>query len=319
MSKRRNSNNKLYLVFLVIALLFYIVYYGTSFGKYLNSNTSDNISNVNTTSSISSEDITSTTSLVNENTTGNIRVHYIDVGQADSEFIELPNDESILIDAGETEDGELVTNYIKSLGYTKINYVIGTHPHEDHIGGMSYVLNNFDFDNIYMPNATTTTKTFENLLDTIASKNKTITEGKAGVYLINQSDLKAYMVAPVSSSYSDLNSYSIVLKITYKNKSFLFMGDATKLSENEITDDVSSDVIKVGHHGSSTASGPSFVVKVKPSIAIISVGKDNKYNLPSSDVIKRWEKVGAKVYRTDENGTIIVTSDGNSLDVSTEK
>lgn len=313
MSKRRR-NNKSYLVFFIIALLFYILYYTTSLGSYLNNSISDNSNSV--TTSIST---TNNTSNISSNISGNIRIHYIDVGQADSEFIELPNGESILIDAGETEDGKLVSDYIKNLGYSKINYVIGTHPHEDHIGGMSYVLNNFDFDNIYMPNATTTTQTFENLLDTIAAKNKTITEGKAGVYLINQNDLKVYMVAPVSSGYSDLNSYSIVLRIIYKNRSFLFMGDATKLSENEITDDVKSDVIKVGHHGSSTASGPSFVVKVKSSIAIISVGKDNKYNLPSSDVIKRWKKVGAKVYRTDENGTIIVTSDGNSLDISTER
>ncbi|HQC84144.1 MAG TPA: MBL fold metallo-hydrolase, partial [Bacilli bacterium] len=241
--------------------------------------------------------------------------HYLDVGQGDSEFIELPNGENILIDAGEAEYGDTVSKYISSLGYSEINYLIGTHPHADHIGGLSTVINNFKIDSIYMPKAVTTTTIYENLLDTIANKGLSINTGKSGVSLIDTDDLSVYMIAPNSSVYDDLNQYSIVLMIRYKNNKFLFMGDAGTVSEGEITSDVSANVIKVGHHGSSTASSASFVKKVSPEYAIIEVGANNTYNLPKDTIIKRWESVGAKVLRTDESGNITIISDGNNIEV----
>ncbi len=244
-----------------------------------------------------------------------LSVHYLDVGQGDSEFIELPNGENILIDAGEAEYGDTVSKYISSLGYSEINYLIGTHPHADHIGGLSTVINNFKIDSIYMPKAVTTTTIYENLLDTIANKGLSINTGKSGVSLIDTDDLSVYMIAPNSSVYDDLNQYSIVLMIRYKNNKFLFMGDAGTVSEGEITSDVSANVIKVGHHGSSTASSASFVKKVSPEYAIIEVGANNTYNLPKDTIIKRWESVGAKVLRTDESGNITIISDGNNIEV----
>jgi len=244
-----------------------------------------------------------------------LSVHYLDVGQGDSEFIELPNGENILIDAGEAEYGDTVSKYISSLGYSEINYLIGTHPHADHIGGLSTVINNFKIDSIYMPKAVTTTTIYENLLDTIANKGLSINTGKSGVSLIDTADLSVNMIAPNSSVYDDLNQYSIVLMIRYKNNKFLFMGDAGTVSEGEITSDVSANVIKVGHHGSSTASSASFVKKVSPEYAIIEVGANNTYNLPKETIIKRWESVGAKVLRTDESGNITIISDGNNIEV----
>ncbi len=244
-----------------------------------------------------------------------LSVHYLDVGQGDSEFIELPNGENILIDAGEAEYGDTVSKYISSLGYSEINYLIGTHPHADHIGGLSTVINNFKIDSIYMPKAVTTTTIYENLLDTIANKGLSINTGKSGVSLIDTADLSVNMIAPNSSVYDDLNQYSIVLMIRYKNNKFLFMGDAGTVSEGEITSDVSANVIKVGHHGSSTASSASFVKKVSPEYAIIEVGVNNTYNLPKETIIKRWESVGAKVLRTDELGNITIISDGNNIEV----
>lgn len=244
-----------------------------------------------------------------------LSVHYLDVGQGDSEFIELPNGENILIDAGEAEYGDTVSKYISSLGYSEINYLIGTHPHADHIGGLSTVINNFKIDSIYMPKAVTTTTIYENLLDTIANKGLSINTGKSGVSLIDTADLSVNMIAPNSSVYDDLNRYSIVLMIRYKNNKFLFMGDAGTVSEGEITSDVSANVIKVGHHGSSTASSASFVKKVSPEYAIIEVGANNTYNLPKETIIKRWESVGAKVLRTDESGNITIISDGNNIEV----
>lgn len=241
-----------------------------------------------------------------------LKSHFINVEQGDSIFIELPNEKTILIDAGESSKGKVVSDYISNLGISKINYVIGTHPHTDHIGGLSYILENFEVDNIYMPKAISTSKTYENLLNTISSKKINATYAKEGVNIIQSDDLNVFFLAP-SKEYSDLNNNSAVLKIVYKNTSFLFMGDAEVKSENDISGDVTADVIKVGHHGSDTSSGINFVNKVKPKYAIIMVKKDNQYNHPSLEIVKRWEKVGSLVYRTDINGNIIISSDGNNL------
>ncbi len=248
-----------------------------------------------------------------------IKVHYIDVGEGDSIFIELPNDMTMLIDAGESNVSSYIAEYIRDLGYFKIDYLIGTHPHADHIGGMSYIINNFVIGKIYMPKAISTSKTYENLLNTIVDNNLKVTTAKVGVSILNIDNLRVDIIAPNSDNYSDLNNYSAVIKIVYKNKSFLFMGDAERVSEDEIKTDVSVDVIKVGHHGSDTSSSASFVKKVNAKYAIISVGADNEYNHPSEDVVSRFQSSGAKVYRTDLNGNIIVTSDGDTLEVTTSK
>lgn len=248
-----------------------------------------------------------------------LRIHYIDVGQGDSAFIELPNNSTMLIDAGENDMGEVVVDYINKLGYSKIDYIIGTHPHTDHIGGLKDIINNFNTNKIYMPKVISTSKTYENLLNTIAEKNLKIHTAKKGVNIINENNLSIDIVAPNDDSYTNLNNYSAILKITYKNKSFLFTGDAEALSENEITDDISADVIKVGHHGSNTSSSEKFINKVKPQYAIISVGKNNDYNHPHQTIINRLEKYGAKIYRTDLNGTIVITTDGNNIKINTLK
>lgn len=246
----------------------------------------------------------------------NLKVHYLDVGQGDSIFLELPNKETILIDAAEATEANKIKGYIQNLGYQKIDYVIATHPHSDHIGGLSEIIKQFDIGSIYMPKAVSTSKTYENLLTTIAEKNLKVKQAKAGIEIINQNDLKIEILSPKESSYANLNNYSIVLKLTYKKNSFLFMGDAEKQIEEEIQSDVKANVIKIGHHGSNTSSSEAFVEKVKPQYAIISVGKDNKYNHPYSEILDRWSKMGAEIYRTDEDGSVIIESDGENLAVS---
>ena len=258
-------------------------------------------------------------SLPEHNNSGKLISHYIDVGQGDSEFIELPNGETMLIDAGTSAYGETVVDYIKNLGYSKIDYLVGTHPHADHIGGMQEVVKSFDIGSIYMPKASTNTKTYENLLTAIKDKGLKIKTAKAGVSVVSDSDLKVEMLAPNSSEYDDLNNYSAVVKITYKNNKFLYMGDAEKVSEDEITADVSADVIKIGHHGSTSSSSAEFVKKVNPTYAVICVGKDNDYGHPKDTILKRWEKIGAEILRTDNNGSIEITSDGDNISVKTEK
>lgn len=249
----------------------------------------------------------------------NMKVHYIDVEEGDSIFIELPNEKAMLIDAGEAVEGKKVINYIKQLGYSNIDYVVGTHPHTDHIGGLAQVINGFDVGKIYMPKVISTSKTYEKLLNTISMKGLKIQTAKAGVNIINENNLLIDIIAPNNDSYSDLNNYSVVIKITYQNRKFIFMGDAETISENEMLTDVTADVVKVGHHGSNTSSGQNFVDRVNAKYAIISVGSDNNYNHPNMNIVNRWENSGAKVYRTDLSGTIIAITDGNALSIETEK
>ena len=239
-----------------------------------------------------------------------LRVNYIDVGQGDSIFIQLPNKETMLIDAGEAYEVDNVINYLNNLGITKIDYAVGTHPHTDHIGGLEEVINTFDIGSIYMPRASSTSKTYEDLLTTISNKGLKIKTAKSGVVVLDDDNLKLEFIAPNSDSYSELNNYSAVLKLTYLDNTFLFMGDAETLSEDEITYDVDADVIKVGHHGSDSSSGIEFVRKVSPEYAIIMVGEGNSYNHPYQSIIDRYESVGAKVLRTDLDGNIVCDSDG---------
>ena len=248
-----------------------------------------------------------------------LKVHFLDVGQGDSIFIELPTNETILIDASIKDASNKIINYLREENVSKIDYVFATHPHSDHIGGMSAVIKTFDIGQIYMPKAVTTTKTYENLLLTIKDKNLKIKAAKAGNTIIDTDDLKLVVLAPNQDSYESLNNYSIVLKLTYKEKSFLFMGDAETLSEKEITGDVQADVLKVGHHGSRTSTNQAFLNKVNPSYAVISVGLNNDYKHPHQEVIDRLEKKNIKIYRTDQNGDIIFTTDGYNIDVKVEK
>ena len=248
-----------------------------------------------------------------------LKIHYLDVGQGDSIFIELPNNETMLIDAAESNQSENIINYIKNLNYQKIDYVIGTHPHTDHIGGLKDIINTFEIGKIYMPKAVSTTKTYESLLMAIKDKNLKINTAKAGISIIDTNTLKINILAPNNDTYTELNNYSVVTKITYGTTKFLFMGDAEKLSENEIKEDVSADVIKIGHHGSSTSSGLNFIKKVNAKYGIISVGLNNKYNLPKEETITNWENSGTKIYLTSTNGTITATSDGTNIKIESEK
>lgn len=248
-----------------------------------------------------------------------LTVHYLDVGQGDTTFIELPNNQTMLIDAGESGYAEKIIEYIKKLGYSKIDYVVGTHPHTDHIGGLANVINTFEIGLIYMPKAVSTSKTYEHLLNTILEKNMSVKTAKEGVNILEQESLKISILSPKQNSYTKLNNYSAVIKMVFQNTSFLFMGDAEKEVEQELTDEVKADIIKIGHHGSNTSSSEEFVAKVKPQYAIVSVGKDNKYNHPYEEILNRWKNIGASIYRTDELGTIVATSDGTKIVIDNQE
>ncbi|MDU7338623.1 MAG: ComEC/Rec2 family competence protein [Clostridium sp.] len=245
-----------------------------------------------------------------------LNVHYIDVGQGDSEFLELPNGQTMLIDAGNPDNGKQIVDYIKGLGYSKIDYLIATHPHADHIGGMATVVNGVDIGKVYMPKASSNTRTFEDLLKSIQKKGLKINTAKYGVNILKAGNLNIDIIAPVNVTGDDLNQYSAVTMLTYGDSKFLFTGDAGVESEKQITADVKSDVLKVGHHGSKTSTSQEFLNRVNPKYAVIEVGKDNSYGHPTAAALAKLEKIGATIYRTDKDGTIIFTSDSKTITVN---
>lgn len=251
----------------------------------------------------------------NQEITGDLKVYFIDVGQADSILI-VNKDEAMLIDAGNNDDGEDVVNFIKEKEIQKLNYVIGTHPHEDHIGGLDDVIDSFEIENIMLPDITTNTKTFEDVIDSIENKKLEITIPQIGdTFKIGDANCE---VKSSIINKSNLNLASIVIRLEYGNTSFLFMGDAEKENEEQINWEPVT-VLKVGHHGSSTSSSLEFLKQVNPQIAVIMVGKDNDYGHPEQEILTKLNNIGSKIYRTDLNGTITVISDGNKCEVQTEK
>ena len=246
---------------------------------------------------------------------GELHIYYFDVGQADAELL-INEGQTMLIDAGNNEDGEMLVEKIKELGITKIDHVVGTHAHEDHIGGMDDIIENFEIGEVYLPEAISASKTYEEVLDAISKKELQITVPKIGDEIILGTAVCT--VKSIGNNDDDLNNSSIVLRTVYGNKSFLFMGDLEESMEKKYTWE-KTDVLKAGHHGSNTSSSQKFLSQVLPEFTIISVGKDNTYNHPGQYTIKRLNDLNSKIYRTDESGTIILVSDGNTINIETEK
>ncbi|WP_252244524.1 MULTISPECIES: ComEC/Rec2 family competence protein [unclassified Clostridium] len=242
----------------------------------------------------------------------NMQIHYIDVGQGDSELIQVDG-KNILIDAGNNDS--MAYNYLKKLGIKKLDYVMATHPHSDHIGGMSEVINNFEIGEFYAPKINHTTKTFENMVKALQSKGIKLTAPTVGDTL-NVGNATLQFLAPNSSKYEDMNNYSIACKLKYGNTSYVFMGDAESLSEGEILAkqlDISAEVLKLGHHGSHSSTSQVFLDKVNPKYAIVSCGKENDYGHPHKETIDKLNSKNIEILRTDVSGTIVSTSDGNNI------
>lgn len=248
---------------------------------------------------------------------GDLYVEFIDVGQADCILI-YNKDHYMLIDAGNNEDGRKLVNYFNSLGITKFDYVVGTHAHEDHIGGLDDVINNFEIDTFYMPEVVTTTKTFEDVIIALENKQLAFDTPKVdSTFKLGDAEFK---VIYVGDEEGDLNDNSIVLKMTYGSNKFLFTGDATSKVEKLIVNkDIDVDVLKVGHHGSQYSSTTSFLKAVNPTYAVIQVGKNNIYDHPKKQTLNSLNKLNIKVYRNDLDGTIVAKSDGTIIKFETKE
>lgn len=246
---------------------------------------------------------------------GKLSISFIDVGQGDSILIKTPGDKYIIVDSGPSSEKNKLYDYIEKTGVNSFAAAIATHPHEDHIGNLDNIIKDYNTETVYMPKVSTNTKAFENLLNSIKKKNLKIRNIKPGVQF-SLDNVKFEFLAPNSDEYDDMNNYSGVLKVSYGEKTFLLMGDAEKLSEEEILKnkrDVKANVIKIGHHGSSSSSSSKFIKAVNPEYAVISCGKGNDYNHPHKETISLLDKLKIKTFRTDLNGTITFCTDGSDL------
>lgn len=276
-----------------------------------------------TISYVSYEDTTDDTALLTTITTEEIEmfsddmvVHFIDVGQGDSTFIELPNGEAMLIDAGESDQANKVITYIHSQGYDTIDYVVATHAHSDHIGGLPDVLENFYIENFYMTSAVATTQIYEKMLYAVQNSGTEIHDVMAGDVILDEANLLIEVVGPKVIDEDEQNNNSVIIKLTYGDDKFLFTGDAEKSEEDGVWTNIKSNVLKVGHHGSDSSSTSNFLKKVEPKYAVISCGLNNSYGHPDDTVLKRLSERNIDVFRTDLQGTIVFTSNGSGISVN---
>lgn len=241
-----------------------------------------------------------------------MKLHFIDCGSADSIFVEYPDRKCMLVDAGERSFKESLENFIREKGYDYIDYLIATHPHADHIGGMSHIIKNFNIGAFYTSDVIHNTQAFQSMLGALENKNYKINLISRGD-TIPVASAEVGVLAPEKRQYLRMNNYSAVLKLVYNKVSAVLCSDAEADSEREMLHsgiDLKTDVLKVGHHGSFTSSTTGFLKALQPRDAVISVGADNKHGYPSKNIINRLKNKGIRIHRTDEKGNITMVTDG---------
>ncbi len=257
-----------------------------------------------------------------ENLNGNLEISYLNVGQGDSAYIKV-NDFDILIDAGPRSDADALLQQLEEKDIDDFEMIIATHPHEDHIGGMAKVFEKYDVESFYMPKVTHTTKTFENMVNAINKEGIKIKQIKEGMSFDLGEGAKIDVYSPIYESYEEFNDYSPIMKLTFGQNEFMFTGDAEAHAEQDVVakypTNLKADVLKFGHHGSSTSSTEEFVKAVSPKYGIISCGVDNTYGHPHRETLEKISKYNIEAYRTDKQGQINVTSDGMTIKIKTEK
>lgn len=261
---------------------------------------------------------------------GILQVHYIDVGQGDCQLIRIPNGDgydSILIDTGENAYYETVSQYLASLGIERLEALICTHQHSDHMGSMARIVTNMEIACFYMPRLpdamTPTTRAYENLLDALAEKGLKAKELCTGAEIDTPSAVQIEVLSPHQGAYSydDINDYSGVIRLTYGSKRFLFTGDAEQVVEADLLAEnapIQADVLSCGHHGSSTSTSREFLKRVQPAYAVISCGRENQYGHPHEETLENLNASGCMIFRTDLDGTVIAETDGSDIWINKE-
>ncbi|MBE6633399.1 MAG: MBL fold metallo-hydrolase [Ruminococcaceae bacterium] len=246
-------------------------------------------------------------------------VHFIDVGQADAALV-ICDGKTMLIDGGNAEDSNLIYSYLNRLSISYLDYVVCTHAHEDHVGGLSGALSKASLGVALSPVKSYDTRAFSNFVDKVKGHGKELTVPKAGDSF-SLGSASVTVLGPVKA-YEETNDTSLVLRVVYGETSFLFTGDMESTAEADLLDEgaaLRSTVLKVGHHGSSTSTSYRFLREVAPTYAVISVGTDNSYDHPNEDVLSRLRDADVTLYRTDLQGDIICTSDGKAVTFTTAK
>lgn len=249
-----------------------------------------------------------------------LRVIFLDVGQGASQLLISPSGKTMLIDAGNNDQEQVMLDYLEKYGVDRLDIVIGTHPDADHIGGLDRVIDHYDIGEMYMPKVQANTKTFESLLQSIRNKGLKVKTAKAGLVLDWDEEIEVVMVGPVST-YEDRNNMSAVVKVTYGEASFLLTGDAERDSEQDMITagtDLSADVLMIAHHGSKSSTSASFLKKVNPEYGVIQVG-ENSYGHPHDVVLDRLDQRGIEIYRNDLHGTVEFATDGLGYEIMTER
>ncbi len=252
-----------------------------------------------------------------------VKVHFIDVGNADCALIECA-DGAILIDAGEYDDFQKIAAYLNGRGIERLNYVIATHAHGDHMGAMDDVILKYKVDELIIPTKAVDEKFYNDVISAARSRGvpyRIATPGETPAFPTGTLEVldDGSDTSVDESKSEELNNNSYVLKFTYGKTSFLFTGDAERKYELEMLgkgEDLDADVLKVSHHGSNDATCNDFIKAVTPKYAVIPVGRDNSYGHPSKKTVSRLQNAGAKVYRTDEFGDVVVTTDGKKISIT---
>ena len=248
-----------------------------------------------------------------------IKVHALDVGQADAIVIELPEHRTMMIDIGTADRMDQINAYLSKLMIRKIDILVLSHFHSDHVGGFDEWIHTHEVGALYVP--VTDSTEGRNIKELAMAENIDVKEACADMTILDESNLKIEILAPLRTHYEDENDSSVVVKVTYVNNKFLFTGDASTLSEREMLAygvDPDADVIKIAHHGSDSSSSIEFLEAVSPKYALISVGEDNGYGFPSAQVNKRLADLKVEVFRTDQDGTVVFLGNGQRIAVRTK-
>ena len=296
----------------IIGCLFLIFLFIAAFARY---GKSDLFSAAKTVGrEITADTVKPESSQFSSGSSNDLRIHFIDVGQGDSELIES-NGHYMLVDAGEGDKGDIVVDYLQKLGVTQLDYVIGTHPHSDHIGGLEEVIKSFQINEIMMPAKEHTTPTSKCLLKAIEHEGLTLTTpAVGGIYELGNASFQ--IISPNKDYGDDLNNWSIGIKIRNGKNAFVMCGDAENGAEMDMCSnelDIGADVLKLSHHGSSTSSSESFLDKVHPAYAVISCEIGNIHGHPDAGTMEKLKERNIQIYRTDEMGTVIASSDGETI------